>query len=138
MDAEVFLLSGERITVYADPGPREGSVRYSVSTGPPAGPPPSVKTDAQGRFSVIRPGSSADRIAVVCRRMLLWEVTRADVGDAAEVLITLPEPIELRIQTDIPNKPAKQEYWVVGRPTQRVDWESDSIYYRGMPGADCG
>ena len=36
--ADVLLLGGERVTVYADPGPREGSVRHSISTDPAATP----------------------------------------------------------------------------------------------------
>lgn len=129
--ADVLLLGGETLTVYADPGPREGTVRYSISTRP-AEPPPTVKTDGRGRFSLRRPTSPADRIAVVSETMLLWEVTRKDVPDAKEIVITLPEPGELRIRAEIPEKPGKQEYWIVGRPTHRLDWESDSLFYRGI------
>ena len=34
------------------------------------------------------------------------------------------------IHADIPEKPAKQEFWIVGRMPDRVDWKSDSILYR--------
>ncbi|MEJ7638258.1 MAG: hypothetical protein WKF75_09860 [Singulisphaera sp.] len=99
--ADVLLLGSEKLTVYANPGPEEGQVRYSISTQP-AGPPPSVKTDSGGRFSLRRPGSPADRIAVVSERMLLWEVTRKDVPDANGLVITLPEPVALTIHSRFP------------------------------------
>ena len=129
--ADVLLLGSETLTVYVNPGPREGTVRYSISTRP-AGPPPSVKTDGQGRFSLRRPASPADRIAVVSESMLLWEVTSKEVPDANDFVIALPEPGELSIRAEVPEKQGKQEYWIVGRPTSRVDWESDSVFYRGI------
>ena len=60
------------------PGRGEGRVRYNLSTRP-ADPTAAVKTDGQGRFSLRRPGSPADRIVVVCEQMLLWVVARKKV-----------------------------------------------------------
>ena len=62
--------------------------------------------------------------------MLLWKVTRKKVTDDKNVEITLPEPVALTIRSDIPEKSAKQEFWIVGRMSDRVDWKSDSILYR--------
>ncbi len=73
--ADVLLLGSEKLTVYADPGPRKGAVRFSIAQQP-ANAAPSVKTDGQGRFSLKRPATPADRIAVVCEKMLLWEVAQ--------------------------------------------------------------
>ena len=67
---------------------------------------------------------------MVCQQMLLWKVTRKNVIDSKNVEITLPEPIALTIHSDIPEKSAKQEFWIVGRMSDRVDWKSDSILYR--------
>ncbi len=127
--ADVLLLGSEQLTVWADPGAGDGQVRYNLSTRP-ADPTAAVKTDGQGRFSLRRPGSSADRIVVVCQQMLLWKVTRKNVVDHKNVEITLPEPVALTIRSDIPEKSAKQEFWIVGRMSDRVDWKSDSILYR--------
>lgn len=129
--ADVLLLGDEQLTVYASPGVREGQVRYSTATQP-AGISPSVKTDSKGRFSLRRPGSSANRIAVVAESMLLWEVTRKEVNDSNALVITLPEPIALTIQATIPQKPSKQEFWLTARPLTRPDWESDSLVYRQL------
>lgn len=128
--AEVVLLGNEKLTVYLMPGPREGMVQYSLSTQQLPERPPSVKTDREGRFALRRPKTPANRIAVVSEAMPLWEVTRKEVADPNELVITLPEPVELTIQADIPGKAAKQEFWVAGRLLNRVDWESDSLYYR--------
>ena len=128
--ADVLLLGEEQLTVYANPGPRPGTIRYSMSL--PANSVPTVKTDGQGRFSLKRVTTPANRIAVVCESVLLWEVTRKEAGNANLVLITLPEPGELLLRAEIPEKPAKLEYWIVGRPGSRVDWESDSFFYRGI------
>ena len=92
--ADVLLLGSEQLTVWADPGQEEGQVRYNLSTRP-TDATAAVKTDGQGRFSLRRPGSSADRIVVVCQQMLLWKVTRKNVIDNKNVEITLPEPITL-------------------------------------------
>ena len=136
--ADVLLLGSEKLTVYASPGEGQGQVRYDISTRP-AEPPPSVKTDARGRFSSRRPGSPANRIAVVSRQMLLWEVARDEVPDGNDLVITLPRPVALTIHAAIPEKPAKQEFWIVGRLLRRVDWESDCLFYREVqvpnPGA---
>ena len=112
--ADVLLLGSEQVTVWANPGPQAGKVTYNFSTRP-SDATASAKTDSQGRFSLRRPGSPADRIAVACERMLLWEVTRKKAGDAKNLLITLPEPGALLIRSDIPEKPAKQEFWIAGR-----------------------
>ena len=129
--ADVALLGSEQLTVYVNPGPRPDRVIYSLATQPVA-PSPPVKTDGQGRFSLRRAGSPADRIAVACPQLLLWEVRRKDVADADNLTITLPEPVSLTIRADIPGKPAKQEFWAVGRLLGRVDWQSDSLFYRGI------
>ncbi len=128
--ADVVLLGEEQLTVYANPGPRPDTVRYSMSLQ--ANSVPTVKTDSQGRFSFKRVTTPANRIAVVCESMLLWEVTRKQAGSTSLVLITLPEPGELLLRADIPEKPDKLEYWIVGRPGSRVDWESDCVFYRGI------
>ncbi len=130
--ADVLLLGSEKLTVYADPGPREGTFRYSISPEPATPPPPSVKTDGQGRFSLQNGPSPADRMAVVSDRTLLWELTRKDVPDGNDFVLTLPAPGELRIHAEIPGKPAKLEYWIVGRPPGRVDWGSDCVFCRGI------
>ncbi len=127
--ADVLLLGSEQLTVWADPGPEDGRVRYNLSARP-TDPTAAVKTDGRGRFSLRRPGSSANRIAVVCEQMLLWKVTRNQVPDAKNVVIKLPEPATLTIRADIPEKPAKLEFWIVGRMLDRVDWESDCLDYR--------
>ena len=62
--------------------------------------------------------------------MLLWTATRKQFGGNPNGDITLPEPVALTIHADIPEKPAKQEFWIVGRMPDRVDWKSDSILYR--------
>ena len=129
--ADVLLLGSERITVYVDPGPRPGTIRHSISI-PPNAEAPRAKTDGQGRFTLKRTASPADRIAVVSERMLLWEVPRKELAAATDLLITLPEPGELLIQNELPGKPAKLEYWLAGRPPHRVDWGSDSTFYRGV------
>jgi RNA polymerase sigma factor (sigma-70 family) len=129
--ADVLLLGSEQLTVWADPGQEEGQVRYNLSTRP-ADPTAAVKTDGRGRFSLRRPGSSADRIVVVCEQMLLWEVTRNEVLDDTDVEIRLPEPVALAIHCDIPEKSANQEFWIVGRMSDRVDRKSDSILYRDI------
>jgi RNA polymerase sigma factor (sigma-70 family) len=129
--ADVLLLGSEQLRVWADPGPEEGRVRYNLSVRP-SDPTASVKTDARGRFTLRRPGSPANRIALICEQMLLWEVTRHQVPDAKNVLITLPEPATLTIRADIPEKPAKQDFWIVGRLLDRVDWASDCLDYRGI------
>ena len=129
--ADVLLLGSEQLTVYADPASagREGSLQHLHATGR-AGP---CRQDRRpGAILLRRPGSPADRIAVVSEQMLLWEVTRKEVPDANDLVITLPEPGELTIHAEIPEKPAKQEFWIVGRLPSRVDWESDSIFYRGI------
>ena len=128
--ADVLLLGEEQLTVYVDRGPRPGTIRYSMSL--PANSVPTVKTDDQGRFSLKRVTTPANRVAVVCESMLLWEVTRKEAGNANLVLITLPEPGELQLRAEIPEKPDKLEYWIVGRPGSRVDWESDCFFYRGI------
>ena len=128
--ADVLLLGEEQLTVFVDRGPRPGTIRYSMSL--PANSVPTVKTDDQGRFSLKRVTTPANRIAVVCETMLLWEVTRKEAGNANLVLITLPEPGELKLRAEIPEKPEKLEYWIVGRPGSRVDWESDCFFYRGI------
>ena len=130
--ADVLLLGKVKLTVYADPGPREGTFRYSISPQPATPRPPSVKTDGQGRFSLQNGPSPADRMAVVSDRTLLWELTRKEVPDANDFVLTLPAPGELRIHAEIPGKPAKLEYWIVGRPPGRVDWASDSVFCRGI------
>ena len=114
------------------PGPagRHVSLQHLPGTGHAAA---SLRQDRRpGAILAARRPSPADRIAVVCERMLLWEVTRKEVPDANDFVITLPAPGELRIHAEIPEKPAKQEYWIVGRPPGRVDWESDSVFYRGI------
>ena len=128
--ADVVLLGEEQLTVYANPGPRPGSVRFSMSLK--ANSVPTVKTDAQGRFALKRVTTPANRVAVVCESMLLWEVTRKEAGNVNLVLVTLPEPGELLLRAEIPEKPEKLEYWIVGRPGSRVDWESDCFFYRGI------
>ncbi len=128
--ADVLLLGEEKLTVYANPGPRPDTIRYSMSLQ--SNSVPTVKTDSQGRFSLKRVTTPANRIAVVCESMLLWEVTRKQAGSTSLVLITLPEPGELLLRADIPEKPDKLEYWIVGRPGSRVDWESDCVFYRGI------
>jgi RNA polymerase sigma factor (sigma-70 family) len=127
--AEVWLLGSEQLTVFASPGSGEGKVRYNISTTP-AATAPTARTDGRGRFSLRRPGSPSNRIAVVCERMLLWEVMSRECPDANDVVIKLPEPVALTIHADIPEKPAKQEFWITGRLLNRVDWESDSLFYR--------
>ncbi len=127
--ADVLLLGNEQLTVWADPGQEEGQVRYNLSTRP-TDPTAAIKTDAGGRFSLRRHTSSADRIVVVCQQMLLWKVTHEKVIDSKNVEITLPEPIALTIHSDIPEKSAMQEFWIVCRMSDRVDWKSDSILYR--------
>ena len=64
--------------------------------------------------------------------MLLWEVTPREVPDPTDFVLKLPEPGELRLTAEIPEKPARLEYWIVGRLLPRVDWKSDSIFYRGI------
>ncbi|WP_154673844.1 sigma-70 family RNA polymerase sigma factor, partial [Singulisphaera acidiphila] len=127
--ADILLLGSEQLTVYANAGAKEGQVRSSIATQP-ANAAPSVKTDGQGRFSLRRSGSPANRIAVVSAQMLLWEVTRKEFADANNLLITLPKPVALTLHAEIPEKPAKQEFWMTGRLLNRVDWESDSVFYR--------
>ena len=53
--ADVLLLGSEQLTVWADPGPEEGQVRYNLSTRP-TDPTAAIKTDAGGRFSLRQAG----------------------------------------------------------------------------------
>jgi RNA polymerase sigma factor (sigma-70 family) len=144
-DADVLLLGAEQLIVHASPGPEEGHVRRNLSILPsdgdgvvrrsssqPAGDAATAKTDARGEFSVKRAGSPADRIAVVSDRLLLWEVTRKELPKETNFTITLPEPCSLTLHAEIPDKPAKQEFWVVARPGERTDWQSDCLYYREL------
>jgi len=62
--------------------------------------------------------------------MLLWEVARKEVTDANDLVVTLPQPVGLTVRAEIPEKTGKQEFWAVGRLLNRVDWESDSLFYR--------
>ncbi len=57
---------------------------------------------------------------------------RKDFSEPSDIVITLPEPGELKLHAEIPGKPAKLEFWVAARPSSRVDWESDSVFYRGI------
>ena len=129
--ADVLLLAGEKLTVYATPGHPNPQVRLSWATEP-ANPPPSVKTDEQGRFTLRRPGSAANRVAVVSERILLWEVPLDRIPDADAAAIKLPEPGAIRIRCDIPRQPAKQEFQVFLRTFDGDDWEPDLVYLRGV------
>lgn len=126
--ADVLLLGGERLTVHAEPEPDGDGVRLMPSLRPPGNS--SAKTDENGAFTVHREGSSTDRIAIVWDRMMFWEVTRKQLPRADNLLVALPKPCPLTIHADIPGKPAKQDFWVVGRVGDRLDWESDCLYYR--------
>ena len=129
--ADVLLLAGEKLTVYATPGHPNPQVRLSWATEP-ANAPPSVKTDEQGRFTLRRPGTAANRVAVVSERILLWEVPLDRIPDVDAAAIKLPEPGAIRIRCDIPRQPAKQEFQVFLRTFDGDDWEPDIIYLRGV------
>ena len=118
--ADVLLLGTEQLTVYMNAGPGNSGARITPTTQPP-GKSASTKTDNKGRFSLRRKNSPADRIAVVCEQMPLWERTREQLPDVNQIVISLPEPCTLTLLADIPEKPAKQEFWVVGRMLDRVD-----------------
>lgn len=127
--AEVMLLGTERLTVFARPGPTEGEFLYSLSTNP-AVPVHSVKTDDEGWFRLPPATSPTNRVAVVSKHMLLWEVPRKQITTTTNLLITLPQPTALTIHAELPDKPAKAEYFITGRMLERADWESDSVFLR--------
>ncbi len=121
----------EQLTVYARPGVREGRSGTAQPRNPPGA---SFRQDRQqGPVLLRRPGSSANRLAVVAESMLLWEVTRKEVNDPNDLVITLPEPISMTIEATIPPEGVETRILVDRTPpsTGRTR-ESDSLVYRQL------
>ena len=127
--ATVLLLGGEKLTVYATPGPRGELTRPSWVAGQ-GGPPPTVKTDERGAFAQRRDGSAADRIAVITTAGLLWVVSREQLPGGGVHAISLPEPAEVAIRCDIPEKPGRVGFQLFLRTFDGLSWGRDTIYLR--------
>ncbi|QDV35085.1 sigma-70 family RNA polymerase sigma factor [Tautonia plasticadhaerens] len=134
-DAEVFLLGEETLTVFAIPEAEGEGFSTSWMRRPelPEGPATaSATTDDRGAFSLRRPGSEADRIAVIADEVLLWTVPRSALPRSGDVEVRLPEPGSIEIRCDVPGKPDTQDFQVVSRTFDGVDWESDVLYLRDV------
>ncbi len=95
----------------------------------PGRPPPSRPTargdsrcDGRGPRPTGSPWSASS--------MLLWEVTRKEVPDANDVAITLPEPGDIDDPRRDPGEAGEAGILDRRPAADRVDWESDSVFYR--------
>jgi hypothetical protein len=125
--ADVLLLGDEKLIAYVRLYHAAPLVQVGLADGP-GHRPASVKTDEQGRFTVRRSGSALNRVAVVSDRVWLTVVPLERIPDRADAAIRLPEPGSLRIRCDISRKPAKQEFQVILRTFDGVDWEPDRVH----------
>jgi beta-lactamase regulating signal transducer with metallopeptidase domain len=121
--AEVLLLGEERIIVDSD---RLNWFVRSTEKGK-GFTPPSTHTNSKGEFSIQRAKGDANRLAVISKDPLFWEVTRGSLPDGDDVEIKLPEAGALAIWCDLPGKPAKMPVEIELRTFDGVDWNPDML-----------
>jgi hypothetical protein len=69
----------------------------------------------------------ANRIAVISRDVLLWEVKCESISRPDDVLIELPEPGSIAIHSDLPGKPEWHNVRLELRTYDGLDWEPDGL-----------
>jgi RNA polymerase sigma factor (sigma-70 family) len=122
-DAEVLLLGPERIIVDAD------RKNWFVIEGEKAPGPPSVRTDAQGKFRIQREKGKADRLAVIAEDPLFWVVSRKDLARGDDLELRLPPVGSLAIRCNLPGKAAPQPVIIMLRTFDGVHWDTDALRF---------
>jgi beta-lactamase regulating signal transducer with metallopeptidase domain/thiol-disulfide isomerase/thioredoxin len=134
-DAEVIALGKESLTVYSTL--LRGSLVQVNWRSEGVATPPSVKTDAQGRFTIERAEGPVDRLAIVSPKILLWEVATKSLADPSNAVVKLPKPGSMAIDCDIPELPKTQEFYLAC-PWFNDKNQRDVLLYRGVVGPNPG
>lgn len=134
-NAEVLLLGEERLDIdgnqrnlYAS---KRGAVRRSWAVLEPrdAPDPPSTRTDDEGKFSLVREQSAANRLLVFAKDPIYWAAASSSLPATDNIEIRLPRSGSLAIHCDLPGKANPQPLQIELRTLDGVTWGGDLLRF---------